>query len=89
MSYWARYDRYLQEQAKTSPLKRISGRLHSVMLPYFLAILAFRAVFEATGRRGPIGFSVYGLATVLALVGLVYAGSRFIWWGQQHDRDAS
>ena len=85
MNPWAKYDRYLQQQAKAASGIGVVGRVQLVLLPFFLGILLARAFSEAFGLSGPVGMAVYAVATLLLLAGLFYSGFRFLWWRQRRD----
>lgn len=86
MSLWAKYDRYLQQQAKAASGIGVVGRVQLVVLPFFLGILLARVISEAFGLIGPVGMAVYVVASLLLLAGLFYSGFRFLWWRQRRGQ---
>ena len=87
MIYLASYDKYLQGLADTDSNLIGIGRVHLVCLPWLIAVVLVRPVFEMLGLGGVPG-TVAGTAISIALlVGLFWSGFRYVSY-RSRRRDA-
>lgn len=99
MRFWTSYDQYLQRLAadsvrlertgKRTSMLRSTGGVHIVCLPFFLLILVIPAVFDAMGWDRGAGWVLKILISVLLLVGMLYAGFRYMALKAQAKRASS
>lgn len=74
----ASYDRYLQRLADTDSNLVGIGRIHLVCLPWFVAVLLVRPVFEVLGWGGLSGMIAGTAISVVLLIGLLWSGFKYV-----------
>ena len=86
MKYLIAYDKYIASIAARGSRASGIGSIYIVILPYFIPILLFPALFDVFGWVGPVGFACQIAIIFLLVTGLLVSGFRFIYYAKWRDR---